>query len=294
MVSTSAPITDESSVCLKFLVSNTAAGAIIGKEGANLVHFQKQHDVRMTLTGTGANFPMTGLRVCSIYGSPSASTECLGSVLAPDFEDPKTPDEKVELKLVVPVGCVGCLIGKKGSGIQNIVQQTGASVRVANTTSTPSEVLCPVSGTKESVLHASRLILERLQTEPKYQAETHRRISYPVMSSPSASRSPISRRNIRQQNDLDLMYHLWERVSANPTLLQSRTKVHIPVRGDLVGAIIGKSGRRIADVRSQSGATVSIQDTGENEEATVAISGSLPSVFSAIASVIDCIDQASQ
>lgn len=289
------PNPEENKVCLKLLVSNTAAGAIIGKEGANLAKMQDTFSVRVGLSPAGANFPSTSSRVCQIFGEVDDATACLRAVVEQEIEvegkieGKKSPKSSVEVNLVVPSQCVGSLIGKKGAGIQDIAQKSGCFVRVATETATPSEVLCPVNGPLDNVLVAARLILECLREEPRYSAETQRRLTYPLVPRGHGSRTSRGRLP-KQQAELDAVYRLWERMAANDTLLATRTRVNLPIPSAKAGLVIGKGGRRVADIRQASGASVSVHNLEESEESIVEISGSLPAIFTALTTVAECLD----
>lgn len=55
--------------CIRFLISNAAAGSVIGKGGATITEFQAQSGARIQLSRNHEYFPGTNDRVIALTGT---------------------------------------------------------------------------------------------------------------------------------------------------------------------------------------------------------------------------------
>lgn len=131
---------------IKLLVSNNMAGSIIGRQGQTISELQKESSTRIKLSQTGDYYPGTQDRVCLVQGEPanvkSALSLLLGRIHALQKQqhvqqaawqgqgqeqgaEPSKFDFVV--RLLVPASSCGMIIGKSGSNIKFLEEQTGVS-----------------------------------------------------------------------------------------------------------------------------------------------------------------------
>ncbi|KAH7445524.1 hypothetical protein KP509_01G013200 [Ceratopteris richardii] len=69
VVSTSNENEEKQTSCIRFLISNAAAGSVIGKGGSTISEFQTQTGARIQLSRNHEYFPGTNDRVIALTGS---------------------------------------------------------------------------------------------------------------------------------------------------------------------------------------------------------------------------------
>ncbi|RYQ94459.1 hypothetical protein Ahy_B08g089368 [Arachis hypogaea] len=87
---------------VRFLVSNSAAGSVIGKGGSTITDFQSQSGARIQLSHNHEFFPGTTDRIIMLQS-----------------EDENDPEPKTKVRLIVPNGSCGGIIGKGGATISD-------------------------------------------------------------------------------------------------------------------------------------------------------------------------------
>ena len=162
---------------LKLLVSNHMVGSIIGKQGVVVKSIMDQSGTRIKVSETDEVLPRTGERVLTITGSLVALDRAqqlvsLQLAEAKPGEEPKSPDISREIKMLVPNIAAGLVIGKAGSVIKEIMERSGATIKVSQ----PSEVIAAtqermvtVSGHPQCVDTAQNIICGRLAEAPPSQ-----------------------------------------------------------------------------------------------------------------------------
>ncbi|KAL5995208.1 hypothetical protein ACLOJK_025266 [Asimina triloba] len=117
----------EKSTYVRFLVSNAAAGSVIGKGGVTVTGFQSQSGARIQLSRNHEFFPGTSDRIIMITGTfdeiVKAMELILAKLLSEAREDGDDIDPRLKVRLIVPNNCCGGIIGKGGSTIN--IQREG-------------------------------------------------------------------------------------------------------------------------------------------------------------------------
>ncbi|GAB2294366.1 Protein btr1 [Dionaea muscipula] len=108
---------------IKFLVSNAAAGSVIGKGGSTINDFQSQSGARIQLSRNHEFFPGTSDRIIMISGKDEdvlKATELVLNKLLSEIqsEEGDDVDFRSKVRLVVPNSCCGAIIGKGGATIK--------------------------------------------------------------------------------------------------------------------------------------------------------------------------------
>jgi len=166
------------SVVAKLLISNAAAGSVIGKGGQTIEQIQKNSGARVQLSRAGEFYPGTSERVLLLSGSLHA---VLTSVFLMLEKLPKEPvmamgraaqkPREDTVKMAVSRKLCGAVIGQKGQTIREFMQDSGATIRVqplSELTPSDSERLITVTGSRERVLRAVALILNTLSADDKF------------------------------------------------------------------------------------------------------------------------------
>ncbi|RVW97712.1 Protein BTR1 [Vitis vinifera] len=113
----------EKSTYIRFLVSNAAAGSVIGKGGSTINDFQSQSGARIQLSRNHEFFPGTSDRIIMISGATNEIIKAMELILAKllsemHTEDGDEADPRSKVRLIVPNSSCGGIIGKGGSTIK--------------------------------------------------------------------------------------------------------------------------------------------------------------------------------
>ncbi len=129
----------ESKVFLKLLISNAAAGSIIGRGGSMVTTLQRDTRTRVQLSRSGEYFPGTMDRVLLIVGRRRNVLTALEAVLVKlmcEKVAPLHPHSTVKsgagallnLRMLVPAAVTACITDTNGMALSVFAQQTGADV----------------------------------------------------------------------------------------------------------------------------------------------------------------------
>lgn len=125
-------------VIAKFLISNAAAGSIIGKGGATISEFQEQSNARIQLSRNNEFFPGTADRVLSVSGPVNHVLTALHLIIGKVKSEDAVADsllsrdkKQTQLRLLVPAALCGTLIGKAGATIKSFHEDSHATIMVS-------------------------------------------------------------------------------------------------------------------------------------------------------------------
>ncbi|KAH7440768.1 hypothetical protein KP509_03G010000 [Ceratopteris richardii] len=111
---------------IRFLISNAAAGSVIGKGGATINEFQSQSGARIQLSRNHEYFPGTSDRIIALHGTIqevlTAFRLTLSKILNEAEKDAGHDNKSV--KLIVPNAACGAIIGKGGATIKVLVLES--------------------------------------------------------------------------------------------------------------------------------------------------------------------------
>uniref|UniRef100_A0A2P2JUA8 RNA-binding protein Nova-1-like isoform X4 n=1 Tax=Rhizophora mucronata TaxID=61149 RepID=A0A2P2JUA8_RHIMU len=176
----------ERPTCMKFLVSNAAAGSVIGKGGATINDFQSQSGARIQLSRNYEFFPGTSDRIIMISGLIDdilkAVDLVLGKLLSElHSEDGNDLEPRTKVRLIVPNSSCGSIIGKGGAIIKSFIEESQAGIKVSPMDKNfygLTDRLVTVTGTLEELMRAIDLILSKLTDDPHYTQNVHAPFSY--------------------------------------------------------------------------------------------------------------------
>ncbi|BFZ06988.1 hypothetical protein BsWGS_10027 [Bradybaena similaris] len=192
------------SIHLKILVPSVVAGAIIGKGGETIAQIQKEAGARVKMSKANDFYPGTTERICLIMGSPDAVRQVNNFIMEKIREKPESgpatptkPDDAKnnferhrQMKVLIPNSTAGMIIGKGGSYIKQIKEESGAYVQISQKskeTNLPERCIT-IAGEIEANVKAMDLILQKIVEDP--QSSSCPNISYADYTGPVASANP--------------------------------------------------------------------------------------------------------
>lgn len=308
----------EKKVAIKFLLSNGQAGILIGSGGKSIVELSELiPGARVNVSGQQDVYPGTNDRVVLISGdldsvlqaqilvwelltlqeqtpssstkegsrafvwSPRAAAENLGS----------STGAHVEAKITIPAAAAGAVIGKGGSNMRNIVEDSGARVNMAGKDEAllTFERVISISGQTNQCVRATNMIVNLLHEQDEVAPFQNRGTSYssqPFGGYSGSTRDsggvrtyeggarrggdrPLgdrrdNRRRVGEHGDGD----------ESPEILSTIT---LSVPNELVGNIMGRNGTTLREIIALSGARVTVskrEERGAGTNRTVTITGS--------------------
>jgi len=174
-------------VAVKLLVSNAAAGSIIGKGGACISELQQSSNSRIQLSQASDHFPGTSDRMLLVTGGIGDVLTALHLMFTKLNQDGMmlrangppveggTETPTLQVRVVVPSTSCGALIGKGGANIKHISSDSGAQISVSVIEQQfpgVHERIVTISGQLEQQLRAIALILSKISEEPGYDPST--------------------------------------------------------------------------------------------------------------------------
>lgn len=166
-------------VIAKFLISNAAAGSIIGKGGATISEFQEQSSARIQLSRNSEFFPGTADRVLSVSGPVNQVLTALHLIVGKVKSEEAVADsllsrdgKSTQLRLLVPAALCGTLIGKAGATIKSFHEDSHAVIMVSPQDRQPAGVpdrIVKITGTSLccDILHIMPVTAYTYSSHPK-------------------------------------------------------------------------------------------------------------------------------
>ncbi|CAN1238600.1 Protein BTR1 [Linum grandiflorum] len=289
--------TAEKTAYIKFLVSNAAAGSVIGKGGSTITDFQSQSGARIQLSRNYEFFPGTSDRIIMISGNIEDVLKAVELVLAKLLselhpEDGGDVEPRMKVRLIVPNGSCGSIIGKGGAIIKSFIEESQAGIKISPLDHNfygLNDRLVTLTGTLDEQMRATDLILSKLTEDPHYSQSMHTPFSYVGMSSLSfchlflsefsylAAPAPYNAVNYAGQNGGGGKFQ-------NNKEDRSHS-VTIGVADEHIGLVVGRGGRNIMEISQVSGAKIKISDRGDfmtgTNDRKVTITGSQRAVRAA-------------
>eukprot|EP00095_Tigriopus_kingsejongensis_P006548 maker-scaffold515_size150689-snap-gene-0.34 protein:Tk06548 transcript:maker-scaffold515_size150689-snap-gene-0.34-mRNA-1 annotation:"rna-binding protein nova-1-like" len=164
------PLPPQPCINVKFLIPSRAMGPIMGRKGEALNQWQ-QTNLKVKISKANSFFPGTQRRVCLMIGAVEKVTEALiafnDKIWSRDgvqFDAAK----ELEMTLVVPNETAGLIIGSGGRFIKDLVNETGADIKLSRKEDDfiVSERKVVVTGRRDSILEALGRILKQVQEDP--------------------------------------------------------------------------------------------------------------------------------
>ncbi|KAG2729725.1 hypothetical protein I3843_01G257900 [Carya illinoinensis] len=273
---------------IKFLVSNAAAGSVIGKGGSTITDFQSQSGARIQLSRNHEFFPGTTDRIIMISGTINDVLKAVELILAKllselHAEGGDDVEPKTKVRLVVPNSSCGGIIGKGGSTIKSFIEESHAGIKISpqdNSYYGLNDRLVTLTGTLDEQMMAIDLILSKLSEDPHYSQSMNAPFSYPA-----------------PQNAMS--YGTNGAGGKFPSNKEDRSNsVTIGVADGHIGFVVGRGGRNIMEIGQVTGARIKISDRGDFVAGTtnrkVTITGSHRAIRAAESMIMQKVAYASE
>ncbi|XP_073054291.1 RNA-binding KH domain-containing protein RCF3-like [Primulina eburnea] len=295
----------------RYLCPLRKIGSIIGIGGDIAKQLRAQTQARIRISET---IPGCEERVVTIY-STSIETNSYGNeavspaqdalfrvherVVSEELPVNGTFDEplQVTVRLLVPSDQIGCVIGKGGQIIQNIRIDTHAQIRILGSEHLPpcalsSDEVIQITGETTVVMNALYQVASRIHDNPS-------RSQHSLLSSPSIYRSGITFNNSNASGTLlgatslmgPYMNHKIDGPEWSSAPKEFSLRLVCPTEN--LGAVIGKGGAIIKQIRQESGAFVVVDSAGADGDDCV-ISVSAKEMFEGPSWTIDAINRLQQ
>ncbi|KAB2627048.1 RNA-binding protein Nova-1-like [Pyrus ussuriensis x Pyrus communis] len=274
---------------VRFLVSNAAAGSVIGKGGATITDFQSQSGARIQLSRNHEFFPGTTDRIIMISGTINEIVKAVDLVLAKllselHSEETEEVEPRTKLRLVVPNSSCGGIIGKGGSTIKSFIEESQAGIKISpqdNNYFGLNDRLVTVTGSLDEQMRAVDLIVAKLSEDSHYAQSMNAPFSYPAAYN-AMSYGPPNGTGGKFQNAKE----------------DQSNSVTIGVADEHIGLVLGRGGKTITEISQGSGAKIKISDRGDFMSGTtdrkVTITGSQRAIRAAESMIMHKVSYASE
>jgi len=170
---------------LKVLVPNYAAGAIIGKGGANIGDLQKRYGATIRLSHNREFYPGTDERIAVLIGEVSQIIDfhdyiidkvhqdsAEGAQRRFDRRDDKEKDRGHMVKIIMPNSTAGLIIGRGGATIKALQEDTKAKIMITgrDESKVPGERMLTIKGNTEQRIEAARQVISKIAADPENMA----------------------------------------------------------------------------------------------------------------------------
>lgn len=263
-------------VVAKLLISNAAAGSVIGKAGQTIEQIQKNSGARVQLSRAGEFYPGTSERVLLLSGPLHSVLTAVFLMLEKLPREPGSPRSAARgredvVKMAVSRKLCGAVIGQKGQTIRDFMQDSGATIRVqplSELTPSDSERIISVLGSRDCVLRAVALILNTLSADDKFNAY----MDLTLQLASTQGLVPAVRAS-----------------TGKSSLSNARAVLTMALLDEDVGAILGKKGQTLTQIQQNAKVAIKISDRSKMDphthEREVTLSGSYAGIQLACAMI---------
>nr|DAD48781.1 TPA_asm: hypothetical protein HUJ06_018718 [Nelumbo nucifera] len=294
---------------IKFLVSNAAAGSVIGKGGSTITDFQSQSGARIQLSRNHEFFPGTSDRIIMISGAFNDIIKAMELILAKllseaHAEDGDDADPKSKVRLIVPNSSCGGIIGKGGATIKSFIEDSQAGIKISPQDHNfigLNDRLVTLTGSPEEQMRAIYLILSKLTEDAHYSQSMNTPFSYAGVNFSGFHGIPYT----YMLPSLGTVAYNAIHFGPNGTggKFQNNKEdrgnsVTIGVADEHIGVVVGRGGRNIMEISQVSGARIKISDRGDFMSGTsdrkVTITGSQGAIRAAEAMIMQKVASAAE
>jgi len=280
------------SITLRTIVTGPEAGSIIGKGGETVNSIRDESGAKIRIEGSSPQE-----RIITVDG-PTDSIFKAYTLICKTLEGRDRRDrdgrersrdrtEGLNLNLLVPSSQCGAIIGKEGCKIKEIRETTGAAMHVSgDPLPGSSERSVKVSGSREEVTQCIyHLCCALLECPPKGEPRLYRPdggfgdSSRGYGGNGSRGRDRDSYRRERSPPGFGGDYNSFEAIAdfarrqrggdgggrSRNDSRDREQRYEMSVPNDVVGAVIGKRGSKINEIRQISGATINIMEAGSGQ-----------------------------
>ncbi|CAA3009907.1 BTR1-like isoform X1 [Olea europaea subsp. europaea] len=252
------PPGNERTTHMRFLLSNAEAGSVIGKGGSTINDLQSQSGARIQLSRNLDYFPGTADRVAMVSGTIDDTLKAIDLILTKLLNESYVEDgTKVEpqskIRLIVPSGSCGGIIGKGGAIIKSLIEDSQAGLKISPLADIHfglHDRIVTVTGTLGGQMRAIELILLKLVEDPHYQQSASAPFPYAAVAYNGMSYKPNGVGGKYQDNRVE-------------NKEDRNSSVTIGVADEHIGLVVGRGGRSLMEISQLSGARIKISDRGD-------------------------------
>ncbi|XP_072967636.1 protein BTR1-like [Typha angustifolia] len=315
-----APDDKEKQTHIRFLVTNTAAGCIIGKGGSTINEFQSLSGARIQLSRSHEFFPGTSDRIIMISGlfnEVIKAMELILEKLLNEAEESADAENGSKIRLIIPNSSCGGIIGKGGSTIKSLIEDSHAGIKISpqdNNYAGLHDRLVTVTGSFDQQMRAIFLILSKLLEDVHYPPSLSSPFPYAGVNFPGYPGVPVGYMipsvayNTMNYgpNGYGGRYPSNKGSTSQAVPTRSSVAPHdghgksvtIGVADEHIGAVVGRGGRNIMEISQVSGARIKISDRGDFMSGTsdrkVTITGSPEAIRTAEAMILQKVSSSSE
>jgi len=266
----------KSDMKMRLLLVGRYCGLVIGKGGENLSRLRTEYNVNLEMPSS-----QTHDRVFTVEGDTDGCVNVVKDILPSCHQAPYPVGQKsaFEVNLLVATEIVGMVIGKGGEKLKEIRDQSNARIKVYQECLPESNerVVAIAGDAEEDVLGAVKMILQMLcdarRRAPYHPYDPHNKPSEILGAGITGSGlvpgilPGMMNQGMQQMGNQQMGNQQGMGMDNNP-FGKLHTVSCITVPNDICGAIIGKAGIRINEVRHTSGATIEFAESQEGPERT--------------------------
>jgi len=288
----------------RLLLVGKNCGAIIGKGGENISRLRREYNVEVNMPAT-----RTTDRVITLCGAVDDCIALIKDILPACTSAPHPVDRgcAYELNILVHTEAVGTVIGKAGAKIKEIREQSDGKIKVyQDCLAKSNERVIAVGGDDEvQTLTALKIVFLLLKDQPRratleYDPAHKESVGAARGSWPGtlgdggfsfANRTMSNKIMTNTGTPTPLMGMKDSNDHSQSEFLKLQTTTSITVPNELVGAIIGKAGMRIREIRNTSGAKIQFSESDKEtkEDRVITMSGTQQQIQIAERLMTDCV-----
>ncbi|TYJ36546.1 hypothetical protein E1A91_A05G313700v1 [Gossypium mustelinum] len=293
----------------RFLVSNAAAGSVIGKGGLTITEFQSKSGARIQLSRNHEFFPGTSDRIIMVSGAIDDILKAVELILAKlldelNIKDNDDVEPRTKVRLIVSNSSCGSIIGKGGATIKSFIEGSQAGIKISpqdNNFYGLNDRLVTVTGTLDEQLRAIDLILSKLCEDSYYSPAMHAPFSYAGIFFSGFHGIPYAYMlpSVATATYNSMSYAPNGAGVKFPNHKEDHSNsITIGVSDEHIGLVLGRGGRNIMEISQVSGARIKISDRGDFMSGTndrkVTIMGSQRAIHQAESMILQKVANASE
>lgn len=165
MVSSSS-VNDNASSSLTLTVQKRDVGKIIGKGGAKIRELQELSGARINVNREGSSNYEADVNIYGEHSAREKAKELILSLVNDDYQTSKQQQNGSNCRMsgheevYVPDQFIGKIIGKGGSNIKSMQENSGAQIKISREMSGNDDVLVNIYGNSEQIQVAKKLVDE--------------------------------------------------------------------------------------------------------------------------------------
>merc|ERR1712002_341600 len=299
---------------LKLLVPNDAAGAIIGKGGANLGELKNRYGASIRLSHHREFYPGTEERIVILSGEVSQIIDLNNYIIdkvhqsAGEGRGKGSRDERrgQQIKIVMPNSTAGIIIGRSGASIRELQEETKAKVMLTgrDENKVRGERLLTITGNTEQRIEAARQVINKIAADPDNMQNTTMKYSrgshdnrdhyggneggnmYNQNNEPNKHHNSYAALGLGGSSNAGGLGVLAEvaqqlvgglsQVNSNtPNNIKTTVQIQMEIPAILVGSIVGPTGNNLLEFMQFSGAKIQLSSGNDLNHKTLTILGDL-------------------